>query len=70
MTLTFTILNNETNKVCKTLTAKSMNSIYTQYKSYCKTKNATTFEQCDQDFSFGSGYWVNSLGNKFTLHRV
>jgi coproporphyrinogen III oxidase len=53
-------------KSVKKLTAKSMNSIYAQYKRYCQGKHATVMIQCKKEESIGCLYWSN-LNDNFYL---
>ncbi len=50
-------------KLVKKLTAKGMNSIYAQYKSYCARKHATVMIQCGEKESIGCLYWSDLVNN-------
>jgi hypothetical protein len=55
--LKFQILNGN-NKVRRTITANTMNSIYNQYKKWSIGQGASRFVECDSSISFGCGYWA------------
>jgi len=61
--LTYQIYKND--ELVKTIAAKGMNSIYTQYKKYCFTRHASIMMQCDQNTSVGLMYWTNYSENYY-----
>jgi len=65
----FQIINYRTGK-SKTVSARSMNSIYAQYKRYCFAAGAKSFTECDAQFSFGNGYWMDANGYEYILRSV
>ena len=63
--MTYQILNNDT--VVKTIKAKGMNSIYTQFNSYAKKKNAVSR---DDGNAIGAMVWVLPNGDVLSLSQV
>jgi len=61
--MTYQIYQND--KLVKTIGAKGMNSIYTQYKKYCFARHASVMMQCDQNTSVGLLYWTNHSDNYY-----
>jgi hypothetical protein len=53
----------EGGELVKTISAKGMNSIYTQYKKYCSQRHATVMVECSQEESQGAMYWSNLTEN-------